>query len=84
MTSGGDEPPAEAAGRPWLLEKSQWSQNKYFIRPIATFLLNYTLTLDRREFRDEADRLYVGPLSGLLWFFSYFFPFIYSFKTSCD
>lgn len=28
--------------------------------------------LDRSEFSDEADRLYVGPLSGFFFFFHLF------------
>lgn len=64
-----------------------YSRINIFIRPIATFLLNYNLMLDRSEFIDEADRLCFGPLSGFFlvsFFLFFFFSFIYSFKTSCD
>lgn len=62
---------------PWLVEKSHWQQNKYFIRPIATFPLNYILMLDRRvEASDKSRQITHGAPTSCFFF--------YSFKTSCD
>lgn len=55
-----------------------YSRINIVIRPIATFLLNYNLMLDRSEFIDEADRLCFGPLSGFFLVFFFFLSFIRS------